>query len=134
MATLSCNKEIKEANYEGFWLETSLASQSNLDANKLSTSDIYLPLFQFYKKEADSIKVFFKPDSVITKYCKNIYDSYNTKLNEDRESMILFDYNNNEVFFWDRKVGKVMRYVKVSDKLNSDQKSDISKLFNIIIE
>ncbi len=131
IAFSSCNKQIKEANFEGMWLETTLASETDFNAETLKKSNIYLPMLQFYKKEADSIKVYFRPDSIVTKYCKNIYDSYNTQLNEDRESMILFDYNNNEVFFWDRKRDKVMRYVKITDSLNHNKKTQVSKLFNI---
>lgn len=131
ISTIACNKTLKKAKFEGDWVEKSLVSNNSFNIDLLKNDKVYLPIFRFYPEKADSITVIFSPDSVVVKHCRYIYDSYNTQLNTDRESMILFDYDNDEVFFWDRKKDKVYRYQRLTKVTSVVLKEKIKTYFNL---
>jgi hypothetical protein len=110
---LACNKNVKKADFEGIWLNKDLLEVNKLDKDILEKNDIYLTAMRFDSLNLkDSVQFYFDKDSIITKWAFKAYDSYNLKLNEDKETMIAFDYTQNEIFFLDRKRSRFWRFVK----------------------
>jgi hypothetical protein len=113
---LACNKNVKKADFEGIWLNKDLLEVNKLDKDILEKNDIYLTAMRFDSLSIkDSVQFYFDKDSIITKWAFKTYDSYNLKLNEDKETMIAFDYTQNEIFFLDRKRSRFWRFVKVNN-------------------
>lgn len=114
---IACNKTVKKAEFEGVWINKNLLSIEKISSENLESKDIYLPLIAFKKEPQDSIKLFYSKDSVVKAWSFHIYDSYNLKLNEDRETMVMYDYPKDEVIFLDRHRNTFQRYVKLNDSL-----------------
>lgn len=131
LSIFACDKTIKKAKFEGDWIEKSLIVDNNFNSSLINAEMVYLPAFRFFPNKADSLIAIFSADSMVVKHCRYIYDSYNTPLNKDRETMILFDYNNDEVFFWDRKKDKVYRYQRLSKLPSNTLKEEIKAYFKL---
>lgn len=114
---VGCNKTVKKADFEGVWVNKKLLNESSISLEILKTKGIYLPLIAFQKEPQDSIKLFYGKDSVLKAWSFHKYDSYNLKLNEDKETMVMYDYPKDEVFFLDRHRNVFQRYVKLNDDL-----------------
>jgi hypothetical protein len=125
----SCNQPLKKADFHGKFVNKELIrSKGNLVETMLE-KDIYLPMMAFDSNFRDSVKFYFRPDSVKTLWAFYAYDSYNLKLNEDKETMIAWDYTQNEIFFLDRKRNKFQRFVKLDNLANGEIKRTIQAYF-----
>ena len=116
---IGCNKTVKKANFEGVWVNKKLLNQGEISLENLKRQGIYLPLIAFQKEPQDSIKLYYAKDSVLKAWSFHIYDSYNLKLNEDKETMVMYDYQKDEIFFLDRHRTTFQRYVKLNDAVKN---------------
>lgn len=123
-----CQKEVTRPDFNGTWVAKEILVKGKIKPELMEKNDIYLPILVLDTNKIKSIRLVFSADSAIDVEAFIKYDSFNAKLNNERESSIVYDYKNGDMFYLDKTKKRFYHYLKYnSEVLELEEAKDLLK-------
>lgn len=123
-----CQKEVTRPDFNGTWVAKEILVEGKIKPELMEKNDIYLPILVLDTNKIKSIRLVFSADSAIDVEAFIKYDSFNAKLNNERESSIVYDYKNGDMFYLDKTKKRFYHYLKYnSEVLELEEAKDLLK-------
>lgn len=123
-----CQKEVTRPDFNGTWVASEILLDGKIKPELIEKNDIYLPILVLDTNRLKSIRLVFSADSAIDVEAFIKYDSFSAKVNNERESTIIYDYKADDMFFLDKTKKRFYHYLKYNrEVLNLEDAKDLLK-------
>lgn len=123
-----CQKEVNRPDFNGTWVAKEILIEGKIKPELMEKNDIYLPILVLDTNKVKSIRLVFSADSAIDVEAFIKYDSFNAKVNNERESTIIYDYKGDDMFFLDKSKKRYYHYLKYNnDVLELEEAKELLK-------
>lgn len=112
-----CQKEVTRPDFNGTWVAKEILFEGKIKPELMEKNDIYLPILVLDTNKVKSIRLVFSADSAIDVEAFIKYDSFNAKVNNERESTIIYDYKGDDMFFLDKSKKRYYHYLKYNSEV-----------------